>query len=1193
MPTLGAKRPLSIIVCVILVITLGVISFTKMPSTLLPEFELPYVVAYTAYPGAAPEKVEQTVTRPLESALGTTGGLESISSVSSENLSLIIMQFAYSTNMDSALIEMNGSIDLVKGYFDEAVSAPTLMRIDPDMLPVIVAAVSVDGMDAAAASAYAKSTVIPALERVEGVAQVSAMGLVESALRVTLDDAKLNALQEKLNRSVENGFAEGYSELDDAQAELDEGREQLEDGYKKLEDGQKKLNAELRAKEKELNAGRQQLKAARGQIEQGLAAINAGYAPESGRAELEASLAALVAQETQLNEGEAALKTARRQAEAKLEQGRAELNDAKAQLEDAQAQLDDGREQLNDAKADALAGANARELFSSAMLSGVIAAGNLSMPAGYVEGNGQSYTVKVGVPFASAEEIENLLLLESEEESIGTVRVKDIATVEQTDNSAARYARINGQDGILLTANKQSSASTTEVSRRIRAALGELGQKDGLHSTILSDQGVYIDIVVQSVIENLLMGAVLAILVLMLFLRSFRPTLVVALSIPVSLLLAVTLMYFFEISLNLVSLCGLAMGVGMLVDNSIVVIENIYRLRAEGVGPVKAAIMGAKEVAGAITASTLTTVCVFVPIVFTEGLSKELFMDMGLTIAFSLIASLLVAMSVVPALGTLMLQKEAKRETAFYQKFMALYERSLRFVLNKKGLVLALCVILLCVSVYGAITSGTAFLPESDSLQLIVSATAEKGLSAMEARSAMDGLASRFLAVEGVSDVGVMSGGATDFAMGGNATSGGARGGESQSFTLYAVLDENRAQKSAGIADELIAAGEGLPVTLSVMSGSMDITSLMGSGISVDLYGNDLDVLREEARRMAAALAAVEGVAAVNDGVGETDASFTVELDRDKAMAYGLTAAQVYSAVSAALTTESTAATLSVGSIERDVVVVKGEESRYSTETLKTLPISGTKDGKTVKVPLGDIAAITQSETQRSIRRGGGARTLSVTAEIAPGYNIGLVSEEIEAVLADYELPDGLRYELTGENKTISDTLSDIILMGLLGLLLIYLIMVAQFQSLLSPFIVMFTIPLAFTGGFLLQWACGFEVSVISMLGLLVLFGVVVNNGIVFVDCANGLYAELGDKREALVQAGRRRMRPILMTALTTILALITMCFGLGQGADMIQPMAVVLAGGLTYGTALTLFVVPALYELFRRKPPRLVDTEH
>ncbi len=428
----------------------------------------------------------------------------------------------------------------------------------------------------------------------------------------------------------------------------------------------------------------------------------------------------------------------------------------------------------------------------------------------------------------------------------------------------------------------------------------------------------------------------------------------------------------------------------------------------------------------------------------------------------------------------------------------------------------------------------------------------------------------------------MMSGGASSMMMGG---SGG-------SYTLYVVLADERTKKSAQISDELMAAAADLPLTLSVMSGSMDITSLMGSGVSVDLYGGDLDVLRDEARRMAALLSTVEGVGAVDDGVGDTQVAYTIEVDRDKAMTYGLTAAQVYSAVSAALATESTAATVTIGGLEHDVVVVKSENARYTSQTLPELLISGTKNGKTVKVPLGDIAAIQTGETQESIRRSGGERTLSVTAQIASGYNIGLVSKGIEAALSGYAMPDGYRYELTGENETINDTLSDLIQMGLLALLLIYLIMVAQFQSLLSPFIVMFTIPLAFTGGFLLQWACGFEVSVISMLGLLVLFGVVVNNGIVFVDCANGLYTELGDKREALVQAGRRRMRPILMTALTTILALVTMCFGIGKGADIIQPMAVVLAGGLAYGTVLTLYVVPVMYELFRRKPPKVVDTE-
>lgn len=1185
MPTLSAKRPLTIFVCVILVITLGVISFTKMPTTLLPEFELPYVVVYATYPGAGAEKVETALTKPLEGALSSTAGLEKISSISSDNLSLIIMQFAYSTNMDSALIEMNGNIDLIKGYLDDAVSSPTLMRIDPDMLPVIVAAVSVDGLDAVGTSDYVEETVVPALERVDGVAEVSAQGIVNSTVRVTFDEEKLDALQDKFDASVRDGFADAYEQLADSTEELGSGTQELADAQETLDESRAKADSEFSAKTKELKSARTQIEEGLASVEEGLAAIDAGYAPESQRAELEAQKTALEEKLAEVASGEVALKQAKKETYAKLDDAAAQLEDSQTQLDEAQTKLDDGKKELDDALDAALEAADVRSIITQSMLSGIIKAGNLSLPAGYVVENGEKLSVKVGAEFASTDEIENLLLFDSGD-AAGEVKVGDIATVEMTDDSGENYAKINGQDGILITVNKQSSAGTTTVSSDIRAAIDTLeANGDGVNVTVLSDQGVYIDIVVNTVIENLLIGAVLAILILLLFLRSARPTFIVAVSIPVSLLLAVTLMYFFNISLNLISLCGLAMGVGMLVDNSIVVIENIYRLRAEGMSTVQAAVRGAKEVAGAITASTLTTVCVFLPIVFTEGLSKELFMDMGLTIAFALIASLLVAMTFVPAAGSMLLERGAKKETKTFEGLLNAYERVLRFTLAHKAYVIVFVVALLGVSIYGAFTSGTAFLPESDSLQLIISASADDGYTDEETQAVMDETAARILAVDGVSDVGIMSGG-----MSFSSAMGSGSGG---SYSIYAVLDGSRKSTSMEISREIEAATADLPCEISVVSGSMDISSLMESGISIDIEGDELEQLRAIARDIAEITSGIEGVATVSDGIGETSPEYIITVDKTAAMRYSLTTAQVYSAVSTALTENTTAASVTFGGTDADIVVAEAEGAAYTRDTLADLMIDGTdSDGKSVKVRLADIASFSDGESQRSIKHEQGTRTLSVTATMDADHNIGIVSRELENALASYTLPDGYTMAITGESATINDTLSDLIDMALLALLLIYLIMVAQFQSLLSPFIVMFTIPLAFTGGLLLQWACGFEVSVISMLGLLVLFGVVVNNGIVFVDCANGIYAKTGDKLGSLIAAGRRRMRPILMTTLTTVLALVTMCFGLGTGADLLQPMAVVLVGGLVYGTLLTLFIVPVFYDILRRKPPRVVDVD-
>ncbi|MEG1547363.1 MAG: efflux RND transporter permease subunit [Clostridia bacterium] len=1254
LPATSVKKPLTIIVCAILVMTLGIISFTKMQTNLLPQFELPYVVVYTSYPGANPEKVELAVTQPLESTLSTTGGLVNMTSVSNENTSMIVLEFAYSTNMDSAMIELNGNIELIKGYLDDAVTNPLVMQIDPDMLPVMVAAVSVDGKSGVATSDYVKETVIPALQRVEGVADVTGMGIVSESVEITLLPEQIGALNDKLIAAIDDKLGESQKDIDEGYAEVNKGRRALNsqmkeqkqsllDAQSELESGRSKLAANKRKLAKALEqaqAGLSQLTDAKASLEklilaaEGLPALDTSIAicqselsaidktinPEAYAAK-EQQLAALNAQKQgilagmssvgassvtqlmlklndvianiskaqsgigELRAAQGQLEAAQAQLEAsagQIDQGRAQLkqaeSEAKAKLDTAEEQLNSAQEQFDEAADEALRAADLGGRVTESMIAQMLAAQNFSMPAGYAEEKGERWSVKVGEKFASLADVRNLLLFTIEEGDIGEVRLSDVAKVELVNDASEKYAKVNGSDGILLVMQKQSSSSVTEVSAALRDSIEKLMQDDQtLHITTLSDQGIYIDIIVSSVLQNLLMGALLAIAVLLLFLRNFRPTLIVALSIPLSLMLAVTLMYFTGITLNIISLAGLALGIGMLVDNSIVVIENIYRLRAAGLSAAKAAVMGTKEVGGAIVASTLTTVCVFLPIVFAEGIAKELFVDMGLTIAYSLLASLLVAMTLAPSLGSMMLTNQAPPVAKFYDKMVAAYEKSLRFVLRHRAASLILVGALFAVSIVAVLVSGTAFMPKTDSSQIVAGITIEDDkLTTQQRRELADELSTRIQGVDGVSTVGAMEQG------------GGMMMGGSGDVTLYVLLDEQRKLNSDQIGGLIEEAVADMPVKVSLSSGNMDISMLSGSGIEVDIYGAELDVLRSSAREIAELLKNIDGVEYVDDGTGDTGTEQVISVDKNKAMEYSLTVAQVYAQVAERLKEENSATTFTIGGKDYPGIVVKGRlPSRVG---LESIVIKGTQDGKEVKLALADIATFATDESADSISRSNNKRTISIKATLKNGYNIGIVGREAQKVTENYTLPDDYSMEFSGESETINDTLKEVINMALLAVLLIYLIMVAQFQSLLSPFIVMFTMPLAFTGGLLLQWACGMEVSVISMLGLLVLLGVVVNNGIVFVDCANGIYAETNQRREALVQTGVRRMRPILMTAMTTVLGLVTLGLGMGTGADMLQPMAIIIIGGLTYGTLLTLYVIPILYDLFVKKPPKSVE---
>ena len=688
--------------------------------------------------------------------------------------------------------------------------------------------------------------------------------------------------------------------------------------------------------------------------------------------------------------------------------------------------------------------------------------------------------------------------------------------------------------------------------------------------------------IIQSVLQNLILGGILAILVLALFLRDVKPTVIIAFSIPISVLFAMVLMYFTDITLNIISLSGLALGVGMLVDNSIVVIENIYRLRNQGVPAAKAAVKGATQVAGAIFASTLTTICVFLPIVFTQGISRELFTDMGLTIAYSLLASLVVALTLVPAMGSTMLRKTKEKKHRWFEGFTNGYEKVLRFSLKHKIVVIAGVLALLVFAVFEAVNMGTAFMPEMDSPQMMATMEMPKEATQQEGYEMADEVMSRIGGLDDVETVGAISGG-----MSMSSSSSGS------TYSFYILLKENgRTRSNAQMAELITGATQDLDCELSVSASTMDMSALGGSGISLEVKGDDVDTLNDISQDLVEMLSGIEGTTEVTGGITEGDMETRIAVDKNKAMEHGLTVAQVYQEIAAALQTEATATTLTIGSDDLPVIVVKSPEDALTREGLMSHEISVTNQqtGETEAVPLHEIAEAQDAESVSSINRENQVRYM--TAGVDNDHNIGLVSRELEEKLAAYEVPEGYTVEIQGETETLNSAMNDLILMIVLAVVFIYLIMVAQFQSLLSPFIVMFTIPLAFTGGLLALWLTGSPISIIAMLGFLMLAGVVVNNGIVFVDYVNQLRLEGVDKKDALIQTGRTRLRPILMTALTTILAMVTMALGLGDGAEMTQPMAIVTIGGLTYATLLTLLVVPVLYDVFHKRPMKKVDLE-
>ena len=1257
---LSVKRPVTILLAGIVAVILGVISFMNMQTDLMPSMNLPYVVIYSASPGSNPEKIEQSVTGVLESAAAQTSGLKEMQSVSMDGVSMVILEFNTNTNMDATMIDLNNSVSAVQSELPDGATAPVLMRINPDMMPAMVLTVDSGNMDMQELSAFTKENIIPALNRVDGVASVSDNGLVENQIKVTLDQSKIDALNEKIISSVDKELGDAQAEIDKGKAELQNAKSELEsqtgmqysqlvNGLSQIDSGisqsQQGINAidatqaeledqlaalelqkaaleEVKTSVESLSELDQQIASMESQIEELQAQIDATE-DESQKAALvaqkealQASLDQLKQQAAQLNEiisamgmtpeeldqsialldeGISACQGAidempgqRAQLEAVLNQ----LSEQKIALQSAQftmstavseavakitageAQLEQAEAQLESSKESAYKAANLDGAVTMSAISSILSAENFSMPAGNVYDGDDKYAVKIGDEFEGVDEIKNLLLFDTGKNAIGKVYLKDVAKVELTDNS-------DGNNGLLLTISKQSEMSVSEVASALRDEMAELSEEyPDVQLTALMDQGVYIDVVIQSVLQNLLMGGGLAVIMLLIFLRRIKPTIMVAVSIPLSLITAVALMYFSGVTINLISLSGLALGVGMLVDNSIVVIENIFRLRAEGMSPAKAAFRGTKSVSGAIIASTLTTVCVFLPIVFAQGMLRELFQDMALTIAYSLLASVVIAITIVPAMATKFKISASVNDTGFFSRLLEKYEHVAAKSLRHKWVVIGGAALLFAVSCIGAANLGTAFIPESDSEQISITLSVEGDVNDKELRSLSDEAVDRIMQIDGIKTVGAMqSGGMMSM-------------GNSSSVSMYLLLDESRNKTSQEICSEILDKTKDMECDINASSSGMDMSMLSGSGITVSISGDDLDVLRKTAGEVADILKDVPGTAEISDGFETAPTEIRVTVDKNKAMEYSLTVAQVYSQVADALSDERDALDITLDTTDYTVVVAQGSENKVTKGELTNLKLDGTKNREDAVVKLGKIADITEEKGYDSISHEDSVRTVEVSAQLADGYNIGKVNSAVEEAMQDYEPPKGYEVTMGGEGEFIADLMKDLVFMAVVAIVLIYIIMAAQFQSFLSPFIVMFTIPLAFTGGLLMHIICGIELSVVSMIGLVVLMGIVVNNGIVFVDCVNNLRQDGMERRTALIAAGKIRMRPILMTALTTILGLVTMALGIGTGADMLQPLALAIIGGLAYATLLTLFVIPALYDIFMKREIKAIKDE-
>ena len=1362
MEKFSVKKPFTILVMVVAIIILGFVSLSGMTTDLLPKMSLPYLLVITTYPGASPEKVESSVSEPVESALGSISGVKNVYSMSYENYGIVELEFADGTDMDSAMVKVSSALDSVKSALPEECGSPNIMEISMDMMASVYLAASYEGKDIQETSRFVEDTLIPYLERQEGVTSISDIGIVENSISVDLNQDKIDALNEKILAKTNDAFADavdqlndakkqlleseqkladstqelvdgqkdiddGRTKLDDAQKELDEQKEKLEDAKGSLEDQKKdtenklatasqaldQLNAlqtdllTLQAQEASLKAtitqieksleeqgkttndipnvvagldqmstfltssqmegmtgmdsttvntmlgssgmslqslgidettwdaltpeGRKELlqKTAAGyqtqkellsgyddyvsslnslQVEKAgvQAAVSAAEAElkKSGvsytdieKAKIEAA-AGFGAASAQISSGQSALNSAQTtldsnkesldSAQDQITEGWDSIADAKKQLADGWDQYHTSLENFEVQKAEALRNANADQLVNMQTLSQLIYAQNFAMPAGYLDdAEDNSWLLKIGSNYESVDDLSNIVLTNIED--IGDVRLCDVADITVIDNADDSYARLHGQSAVVLSVFKSSTSGTNEVSKNIAAAISELEEQyPGLSVLTLMDQGDYITMIINGVLQSMIVGAALAILILALFLKDVKPTIVVAVSIPLSVLTALILMYFTDISLNMMSLSGVALGICRLVDNSIVVIENIYRLRSKGVGAARAAVQGTRQVAGAIIASTLTTVCVFLPMVFTAGTVRELMMPISLTIIFTLAASLLIAMTVVPAAGSTLLRNSKEKKHPFFDKVQDIYGKMLAFCLKVKVVPLTIAIGLLVYSIWAVMRMGIVMIPDMTSNQIEISVQMPEDTDKEECYKRADQVLDAMTTIDGIGDVGAMAGGDTTLV----ASSSGMSDSTYDQFTFLVLTENENAGKEEvnRICREIEERTADIDCELTISTGMSEMSTMMGSGLSVKVYGDDLDTLTKITQDICDLAATIPGYENISNGQEEPDQVIRLVLDKDAAMRKGLTVAQIFSELNGKLTESTDAATVTIDGEDMKIVVKDGRKPLTRENLLDyNFEIQTTDDnGNTVTEdhPLSEFATLKLEEGVQSINRENQSRYMTVTATVAEGSNATLLSRELQPLIDAYELPDGYTIDTAGESDMVNQMVIQMSKVLLLGLALIYLVMVAQFQSLLSPFIVLFTVPLAFTGGLIGLLLMNEPLSVMGMMGFVVLLGTVVNNGIVFVDYANQLRVGGLERREALIATGKTRMRPILMTALTTILAMASLLFGDDLSSQMSKGMAIVVAGGLAYATLMTLFIIPVMYDiLFKRKP--------
>lgn len=814
---------------------------------------------------------------------------------------------------------------------------------------------------------------------------------------------------------------------------------------------------------------------------------------------------------------------------------------------------------------------------------------NLNIPAGSIETAGMEIYLRTIGEFKSIEDINNLIVPTG---TGTTVFLKDIANVNLVDVEKTSESYINGRLSLNLSIQKQSNANTVQLCKAVRNELVKLEKSyPDLDFSIIYDSSNYISKALDTVAESALQGGILAVIILYLFLRNFRATLIIAVSMPVSIITSFVLMYFSGITLNLISLAGFALGIGMLVDNSIVVLENIYRFRNEGKGIIEAAEFGTREVMLSISASTLTTIIVFVPIIFVEGMTGKIFKEMGLIITFSLMASLIIAITFLPMMASKLLNNQKIANTrkksiltklfdgweSFYGHICSLYKKLLSYTLRRQGLVIIIAIILFTFSVLSLPIIGFEYFPAMDEGIITVEVILPKGSTINETHNMA------FVVQDNIKSISEVKGI--------NMTIGSAGFVLDRAGTEKAVINvdigsiENRARSIKAIADDIrdkVSKIAGAQIKV------IDDSRIMGftigyNDVDIRVSGEDTDTLAEISNDLVDILKGIDGIQNLQSSVDQQIEEASIIIDRSKALLFGLTPAQVGQSIQAGVNGILATRYQYRGS-DINVVICTLDGKLKSLQDIKNISIQSPLGAR---IPLSELAQISLEKSPPNIIRNDQKKTVTLTADLK-GRSLNKVTDDIDKAFLKYDFPAGYSYSYGGQQKDFIDSFDALFDALILSVIIVYMLLAAQFESLLHPFTILLTVPLALTGAIIALLITGKSLSIPAFIGIIILVGIVVDNAIVLIDSVNRYREEGLSKEEALIKAGPLRLRPILMTTLTTILGMLPMAITRKEGSEIQIPLAIVIIGGLTVSTLVTLIVIPSFYLTFENLREKL-----